>query len=367
VPNASKVTFLSVSPMPKGGSVVWFKELFGFDEGQSYSKNRAMFSMDGLDLVCPTSPHPRQHVGPFETPSVAELRERLARDSAAGVSSAGGLRFTHLPAPTGVEPIMLNPQNAGSVFQAASQFNCLEMVGPGVSPRQGIAQYALDPTQGPKCALACPAGTVFRNYLCNGGAGQGEQQIDTLADVGAVLGNAKGQLWQMQNGYALPKTPSSLAGLNERLAANPELSAAAEAALRVGVHWDTQAKPPHTHRVAQVYASALPVAYAKTTKSADWEPLARIVLRGAYAATLAVAQCKSIREGGRRVSVYLTALGGGAFGNRTDWIRDAMAAALDVFRDAPLDVYLVHYGSRVPSEWAAAVPDRGGGGKKAPK
>jgi len=219
----------------------------------------------------------------------------------------------------------------------------------------------------PKCALACPAGTVFRNYLCNGGAGQGEQQIDTLADVGAVLGNAKGQLWQMQNGYALPKTPSSLAGLNERLAANPELSAAAEAALRVGVHWDTQAKPPHTHRVAQVYASALPVAYAKTTKSADWEPLAHIVLRGAYAATLAVAQCKSIREGGRRVSVYLTALGGGAFGNRTDWIRDAMAAALDAFRDAPLDVYLVHYGSRVPSEWAAAVPDRGGGGKKAPK
>ena len=83
-----------------------------------------------------------------------------------------------------------------------------------------------------------------------------------------------------------------------------------------------------------------------------------MVLRGAYFATLAVAQCKSAAEGGRRVPVYLTSLGGGAFGNRMEWIRDAMAAALDAFSDAPLDVVLVHYGSRVPSDWAAAVPNR---------
>ena len=130
------------------------------------------------------------------------------------------------------------------------------MTGPGVSPRQGIAGYALDPTQGPKCALACPAGTVFRNYLY-GGTGQGERQIDTLADAGAVLGNANGRYWKMQNGYALPTSATALAELNERLAAEPQLAAAAEAALRVGVHWDAQAKPPHTHRVAQVYASAV--------------------------------------------------------------------------------------------------------------
>ena len=41
----------------------------------------------------------------------------------------------------------IDARNAGAVFQAASQFNCLEMTGPGVSPRQGIAGYALDPTQ----------------------------------------------------------------------------------------------------------------------------------------------------------------------------------------------------------------------------
>ena len=44
--------------------------------------------------------------------------------------------------------------------------------------------------------------------------------------------------------------------------------------------WTTQVRPPAAHRVCQVYASALPVAYAKATRSADWEAFARLVLRG---------------------------------------------------------------------------------------
>lgn len=155
----------------------------------------------------------------------------------------------------------------------------------------------------------------------------------------------------MKNGYALPEHPAALAALAARLREDPDLAARAEGALRVGVHWATQAKPPHSHLVAQVYASALPVAYSKT-RAADWEPFARLVLRGAYEATLAVGALKAL-EAGTRISVYLTALGGGAFGNRHEWIRDAVCGALETFRDAPLDVFLVHYGTRVPEEWAA--------------
>ena len=55
---------------------------------------------------------------------------------------------------------------------------------------------------------------------------------------------------------------------------------------------------------------------------------------------------------GGRVRVYLTCLGGGAFGNKAEWIRTSMVAALRKHRDAPLDVFLVHYGSRVPAAWA---------------
>lgn len=37
-------------------------------------------------------------------------------------------------------------------------------------------RYAFDNTQGPACALACPAATAFRNYFCvPGGQVRGSQ------------------------------------------------------------------------------------------------------------------------------------------------------------------------------------------------
>eukprot|EP00614_Pseudopedinella_elastica_P017427 CAMPEP_0172654222 /NCGR_PEP_ID=MMETSP1068-20121228/244221_1 /TAXON_ID=35684 /ORGANISM="Pseudopedinella elastica, Strain CCMP716" /LENGTH=566 /DNA_ID=CAMNT_0013468663 /DNA_START=507 /DNA_END=2207 /DNA_ORIENTATION=+ len=315
-------------------------------------------SEDG-HLECETAPGLRIYVGDFSTPSLGELRTELAASTRA--PSEQGLEFKHLCAPTGVQSLILDPQCAGAVFQAASQFNCLEMVGPGVSPASGISQYFSDPTQGPKCALACPAGTVYRNYLCQGGKGQGKKQLDCLADTGRVVGNENGAIWTMQNGYALPKSPKSMGALGERLEADPAFAAEAEAALRVGVHWETSVKPPATHTVSQVYASACPVAYAKNTKSKDWAPFARLVLRAAYEATLCAAAVKAWRgrkvtggeeQAGRdRVAVYLTALGGGAFGNRIEWITEAIQGALEKMRHEPLDVYLVHYGSQVKSAY----------------
>ena len=33
-------------------------------------------------------------------------------------------------------------------------------------PEDGVTVYSSDPTQGPACALACAAGSVYRNYYC---------------------------------------------------------------------------------------------------------------------------------------------------------------------------------------------------------
>ena len=54
------------------------------------------------------------------------------------------------------------------MFQVASQFNVLEMVSPDVGPEAGVTGYQHDKTQGPACAMSCPAATVFR---CSGGGG----------------------------------------------------------------------------------------------------------------------------------------------------------------------------------------------------
>ena len=95
---------------------------------------------------------------------------------------------------------------------------------------------------------------------------QGDKQIDCLADVGSVVGNAGDKYWKMQNGYCLPSSAGSIKRLSTRLAPDANLVAEAEAALRVGVHWETQVRPPREHRVCQVYASALPVAYATNAR-----------------------------------------------------------------------------------------------------
>jgi hypothetical protein len=261
-----------------------------------------------------------------------------------------GLHFQHM---TGnVADLIANPINAAAVFQAASQFNCLEMVSPNVSPKDGVTRYQWDHTQGPACAIACPAGTVYRNYLVHNGLGQKERQINTLADVESVLGT---KYWEMQNGYAMPLEKHSMADLGKRLVGSCSesfeevkarlrgeqivrterkvdkseqdgVSDLVHKKLRVGIHWDTMVgatqqhrKDPTTgswvtsmqpaeHRVAQVYASACPVSYDRFSTSAEWEPFAQLVLSAAYDATLLAARVLSKKRGGARVKVFLTKL-----------------------------------------------------------
>ena len=81
--------------------------------------------------------------------------------------------------------------SAGALFQVASQFNLLEMTGPEVSPEDGITRYQHDRTQGPACAIAAGAATIYRNYFAPVGGGHGQtakRQFDGLADLGEALG-----------------------------------------------------------------------------------------------------------------------------------------------------------------------------------
>jgi len=107
--------------------------------------------------------------------------------------------------------------------------------------------------------------------------------------------------------------------------------------LRIGIQWDTEVTLPKTgHRVTQVYASALPVGYSEYPAS-DWEPFARLVLEAAYEATLLA----GARTADRRV--FLTLLGGGVFGNRMEWIVDAIEYAIARTLDLGHDVRSVSY------------------------
>jgi hypothetical protein len=143
-------------------------------------------------------------IGELELVPLHVLRER-ARP---GTGPAGRLKVG--VAVGDVREMHRAPENAGALFQVASQFNLLEMVGPSITPEEGVTRYERDRTQGPACAIAAGAATIYRNYFAPVGEGHGQtkdRQIDALAKLGQALSKGLGQpvsaLWEMRNGYAL--------------------------------------------------------------------------------------------------------------------------------------------------------------------
>lgn len=315
---------------------MWFAELTGFEE-VSPEQVRQNICLDGSWMASKVNQR-QMHWGRLEVVSLAELRARVA----ATCKSTGALRLSEVVA--NVQHLHRDPENAGALFQVASQFNLLEMVSPGVKPEHGVDIYEDDLTQGPACAIACGAGTIYRNYFVplNGRIGQtADNQINCLSEIGEVLGNHDGQLWKMCNGYALP-SGSGLREISRSLERMDEQDLDdLRQRLRVGIQWDTEVTLGATrHRVNQAFCSALPVAYTNHTYQL-WSSFARVILEAAYEATFCAALLNAVDCGNNRL--YLTLLGGGAFGNPEDWILSAIRRSADLYHSRDLDVAIVSF------------------------
>jgi len=321
----------------------WFEKLTGFRES-TYAETRARLRVaEGrLHSLVNGSQH---GIGNLSLVSLADLRAQTADTGSVGGRLKAGIVVGD------VRLMHHDTSNAGALFQVASQFNLLEMVSPEVTPERGVTRYAHDGTQGPACAIAAGAATIYRNYFAPVGDAEGqtaERQLDGLADVGhalcASLGVGIGQLWQMRNGYALA-TETGLAAISRHLTACDEAEIdRLRGLLRIGLHSNvevTDAPGPDRPYVSQAFCSALPVSYG--VRSPDWEGFARLVLEAAYEATFHAAVLNAAAGGSNRV--FLTLLGGGAFGNRGPWIYDALERAMHMFAACDLDIRLVSYGA----------------------
>jgi hypothetical protein len=324
----------------------WFERLMGFRE-TGYAQTRSRLVVDGETLRSSATGQ-AYGIGRFELMSLAGLRSLT--QSAGQVPGRRRVRIVE----GDVGALHRRPAYAGAMFQVASQFNMLEMIGPELTPEHGVTRYAHDSTQGPACAIAAGAATVYRNYFvpCNGQTGQTrEHQLDGFAHLGALLAQAIGQpaekLWTMHNGYTL-FTTTGVDSLGQYLRSAPQAAKdTLRAALQIGVHWDVEVTVAHTRPgplVSQAFCSAIPVSYnaGAALRSADWEPLATLVLEAAYEATLLCAVANAQR--GTSKVVLLTQLGGGAFGNAEPWILAAMRRALAMLDGHGLDVVIVSYG-----------------------
>mmetsp|Transcript_9867 Transcript_9867/g.10935 ORF Transcript_9867/g.10935 Transcript_9867/m.10935 type:complete len:334 (+) Transcript_9867:156-1157(+) len=323
----------------------WFKALMGFREENPDNVRNNCFIEEGQDgtMLVSRVNNRRIGVGAFETPSLADLRSRTSNISKT-CKNSNKLQYSTVIGK--VEN--LHEENPQALFQVASQFNVLEMVSPALSPERGVEIYAYDATQGPACAIAAGGGTIYRNYFVPLGDGSErigqskDHQINCLADIGELLNNQDNSLWTMENGYVVP-TYDGLDNINQKLmSASEAFLDQVRSSLRVGIHWDVEVTRNNKgHRVAQVYCSAMPVAYSRQS-AAKWEHISRLILEAAYEATFHAALSHQAKTG--KNVVFLTKLGGGAFGNKSAWISDAIDRSVKLFSDYDLDVRLVRYG-----------------------
>ena len=316
---------------------MWFETLTGFHE-QSPEQVRNNISVDGE--VMKSYVNGKEFVyGILEIPTLAELRNHFRSSEI----HAEELSVREVIA--NVQHLHASESNAGSLFQVASQFNLLEMVSPDVTPEQGVGGYEYDLTQGPACAVAAGAGTIYRNYFAdvNGQKGQSvENQIDCLIDIGEDLGNTDNRLWVMRNGYALATEKGLIEIANRLKSANESEIDELRRLLRIGIQWNTEVTIASSkHTVSQAYCSALPVAYSRHS-SELWSEFAQLILEASYEATFCAGISNYLQNGNN--ALYLTLIGGGAFGNKIEWITNAIHRSLNLYKHVGLDVAIVSYG-----------------------
>jgi len=348
----------------------WFSNLFGFREkvgdAGKMEETKAQFNYNQETGILTSKGCEREfQAGRFECLSLRELRDAVDLDKARS-QLRGSVKVCEVV--SDVSELHTLPENKFAMFQAASQFNCLEFPSQSGKPENGIACYSGDRTQGPACAIACAPGTVVRNYfgmtgdLAEDAAGRNtlgcqtaDDQVNNLRDSEAFLDNASQRYFKVVAGYT-ESSDERLKRLNKTL--DQARVEGFKENLRIGFQWDTQVTNSQFGRreysgpellVSQIYASACSVSYSPGT-SENWAPLASMVLDASYEATMYGAVMNAMKHRGEHGSkkVFLTALGGGVFGNDTKWIANAMQGAFQKMEGIDLEVIIVSYGRPEP-------------------
>ena len=117
----------------------WFERLTGFRE-TAYDDTRRKLKIEGGELHSLVNGK-SYGIGELELVSLASLRERVKLVG----GPSGRLKVNVVRGD--VRAMHHAPENAGALFQVASQFNLLEMTSPSITPEDGVTRYQHDPTR----------------------------------------------------------------------------------------------------------------------------------------------------------------------------------------------------------------------------
>ncbi|MEO8218140.1 MAG: hypothetical protein ABI718_13760 [Acidobacteriota bacterium] len=280
-----------------------------------------------------TSTH-QLSAGNFETPSIAELRSRIEGPGSAKATLRLSVLLGRSPF-TDVATLQAHASER-SIFQVASQFNCLES--PGAHRIVPVREYFDDPTQGPRASIAAFPATLLRHYQARRSDGSrftqktNGEQIDLLADAcgGRVTRNGYLTGENLDPERLLQSLTTNFHQI--RLGVHSEVEPAASGA---GLRGD--ARPHAASTITQIFTSTVAGgSYGGDRHLGGHFPeISRQLLRAAYLGTFLAAVSLP------RACVVATLVGGGVFRNDLAEIWNAItwaAAEIEPLMTDDLDI-----------------------------
>jgi len=374
-------------PPPKLLPPTWFSRIYGFHEMMNLNTSNVRSSMslvlkkiNNRDHMCLRCSDGKSGTQIFDAGiPLYKSTGVLLSEAQQKISSKPPMGITYREIFADVKNLHANKSLAGSLFQVASQFNTLEMITPEHTPEMGITIYEQDRTQGPICAMACPSGTIYRNYFSiSGHHPQTEtNQINTLQTIIDKFKQPGYQVnFVIKNGYILPETiedSNKLNGLLTNTLALEQMASDVMYAIQEDVPVLLNTSEDKQHSVSQIYCSGFPLNYSLTTTTltgllhpgeqaiiksqggVGWyaymnRKLIKMITTAMYTATLSHAVNMTITQG-KRVKVFLTLVGTGVFGADENFVKGIMGDVIRKYRMFPIDLYLVKFqqGSDFPS------------------
>jgi hypothetical protein len=282
------------------------------------------FAFDRSGVATLTAAGRTWTAGHFAPTTLTALRARATSAATARPAAAGRVRLWVIDggsASTDIGSLQASASE-GTLFQVASQFNCLEATGPWVSP---IERYLHDSTQGPRASISALPGTLLRHYAAPGPDGDRFVQTSDGRQLDLLAGVCDPRVATVRNGYLMVDEIANPAAFVEALETHFD-------SIRVGVHdavevvlgydWSGGVLRSPAPSIAQVFTSTL-AGGGYGFVSGPLVAVCRSLLRAAYLGTLLSAICLD------RPRVVLTLIGGGVFGNPLDLIWDSITWAIE--------------------------------------
>jgi hypothetical protein len=289
--------------------------------------------------------------GRFETPRLGALLRRAEAAKARHIDARASLRFFVLDGASAATDIgaLQATAPAGSLFQVASQFNCLESPDALVV---NVADYLHDPTQGPRAAVSAFPGTFVRHYAAPAPDGARFVQTTDGPQVNLLEELCADGSAFVKSGYLTPDQIRSRQDFARALEESFEdIHAGIHDGIEVVLGHDWDGPVPAAPHLTIAHALCSTVAGGGYGRLDVREPATQTILRqlqrAAYLGALASAAAL-----GKSYAV-LTLIGGGVFGNPVEVIWESILWAVDaagplLHRDLCVVVNGYNLGQHVP-------------------